>query len=72
MFKYIVLFIMSMFTIGCVDPKENENDSIYVTKKLIYTKDNRTGLFFASFVASYYEGVLANVPCEAVEKYLEK
>ncbi|KKM64948.1 hypothetical protein LCGC14_1496120 [marine sediment metagenome] len=67
--KRIVLLgavILLLLVFSCVTKKERAAN---VKKDLIYFKDSRTGLCFAA-TAIGYQGFLAHVPCDKVQKYL--
>ena len=51
---------------GCEDTRGHYTG---IVEKLRYVKDHRTGLCFAT-KSIPYQGYLAQVPCERVEKFL--
>jgi hypothetical protein len=66
----LLLAALLLATTGCSREHDVEQAQ-YNTRVLVYTKDDRTGLCFASWETSHRAG-MAEVPCEKVEKYLDK
>ena len=64
------IFIFLTLLCGCNDLYKEDVVS-YVTRTLIYTKDDRTGLCYAMWIGKTAEySIFTSVPCEKVEKFI--
>jgi len=70
------LWVVSVVTLTIVAACSREDDvsnARSIANKLVYTKDNRTGLCFAIYeAASGYRGGITEVPCDKVQNELDK
>lgn len=63
--RLLILFIISISIFGC---GENDTSSQYEQSgKIVYIKDNRTGLCYASLDAMYSRSITC-VPCDSLMK----
>jgi len=68
-----LILVPTLVIIAACSREDNVDHARWVTSKLVYIKDNRTGLCFAIYESdSGYRAGITEVPCDKVQNELDK
>jgi hypothetical protein len=63
-----IILLAVVWLVGCAAGEEADNSTKAenCTNNIVYVKDTRTGICFATYAWGYFDETMATVPCEAI------